>query len=80
MRTMEIRRNRRPWGGRRASLRKPDHRDYRHLTARGCRIYYQRVFGGQRLRFSMETSDWEEARQRRDIFEGAVERFDLSGR
>ena len=37
---------------------KPKATKYRNLTARGGAIYYARVVGGKRIRFSCETEDW----------------------
>jgi integrase len=41
----------------------------RNLTKRGGTIYYQRVVGGKRVRFSCETGDWSEAARVRDLYE-----------
>jgi len=48
---------------------KPEGARYRNLTARGGMIYYQRLVGGQRVRFSCEASDWEAAASVRDLYE-----------
>ena len=41
--------------------RKPSGRKYRNLTARGPVIYFERVVGGRRIRFSCDTDDWQAA-------------------
>ena len=38
--------------------RKPPGPKYQNLTARGGVIYYERVVGARRIRFSCETDDW----------------------
>ncbi len=48
---------------------KPRGPKYRNLVSRGDVIYYKRVVGGKRLRFSLETSEWEVAARRRDLYE-----------
>ncbi len=48
---------------------RPKGRRYRNLTARGGAIYYERVVGGRRIRFSTETADWGLAAAVRDAFE-----------
>ena len=49
--------------------RKPKGPKYRNLTARSGVIYYQRVAGGKRIRFSCETRNWNEAAAVRDLYE-----------
>jgi integrase len=49
--------------------RKPSGPKYRNLTVRGGIIYYQRVVGGKRIRFSCETGEWDEAARVRDLYE-----------
>ncbi len=49
--------------------RKPRGAKYRNLHLRGPKIYYQREIRGKRIRFSCETSDWNEAASIRDLYE-----------
>ena len=48
-------------GGESRMKRKPSGQKYRNLSARSGVIYYQRVVGGKRIRFSCETGEWNEA-------------------
>lgn len=49
--------------------RKPSGRKYRNLTVRKGVIYYQRVVGGKRIRFSCNTNDWQEAAAVAELYE-----------
>jgi len=49
--------------------RKPKAPKYRNLYARGGAIYYERVVGERRVRFSTKTDDWELAASVRDHYE-----------
>ena len=49
--------------------KKPNGRKYRNLVSRGAVIYYERVTDGRRIRFSTETSDWDQAAAVRDLYE-----------
>ena len=49
--------------------RKPNGPKYQNLTARGGVIYYERVAGARRIRFSCETDDWSVAAAVRAEFE-----------
>ncbi len=49
--------------------KKPKGRKYRNLVLRGTAIYYERVVDGSRIRFSTETSDWDQAAAVRDLYE-----------
>ena len=49
--------------------RKPKGNKSRNLSARGGAIYYERLVGGRRIRFSTMTDDWEIAASVRDEFE-----------
>jgi len=51
--------------------KRPKGSRYRNLTTRGGVIYYQKRVDGQRVRFSTETSDWDEAAAVRDEYEQA---------
>lgn len=48
---------------------KPSGPKYRNLFGRGGAIYYQRVVNLTRVRFSCETTDWDEAATVRDVYE-----------
>ena len=49
--------------------RKPTGAKYRNLVARGGVIYVERVRDGKRVRFSCETSDWDQAAACRDLYD-----------
>jgi len=49
--------------------KKPKGARYRNLTARGGVIYYEKVFDGERVRFSCQTDDWQRAAEVRDLYE-----------
>jgi integrase len=49
--------------------RRPRGSKYHNLTARGDVIYYERVFEGERVRFSTKTNDWDIAADVRSIYE-----------
>ena len=49
--------------------RKPDGPEYRNLFLRAGMIYYARVIGGKRIRFSCKTNDWERAATRVRLYE-----------
>jgi integrase len=49
--------------------KRPAGRKFRNLYARGGAIYFERVIGDRRIRFSTKTSNWEEAAATRDEYE-----------
>ena len=49
--------------------KKPKGKKYRNLVARGGVIYYEKVFDGERVRFSCQTDDWAKAAAVRDLYE-----------
>lgn len=49
--------------------KKPRGPRYRSLTARGSVIYYKRVIGGKRIRFSCHTDDWNRASEVARLYE-----------
>ncbi len=49
--------------------RKPPGRRYRNLVAYNGSIWYERVVGGKRDRFDLETTSWKEAAEARDYYE-----------
>jgi hypothetical protein len=49
--------------------RRPHSPRYRNLTARGGVVYYERLVGGRRRRFSCHTDDWDTAVAVRDLYE-----------
>jgi len=49
--------------------RKPSGARFRNLVVRGGAIYYERVVGGERIRFSCLTDDWTAAAAVRDEYE-----------
>jgi integrase len=55
--------------GDRQMRRKPRGSKYHNLTARDEVIYYERVFEGERVRFSTKSSDWDIAAAVRNIYE-----------
>jgi len=48
--------------------KKPKGAKYRNLTRRGSVVYFEAVLDGQRVRFSTEESDWNEAAAVRDTY------------
>ena len=49
--------------------RKPSGRKYRNLVAFRGSIWYERIVGGKRDRFDLETTSWKEAADARDYYE-----------
>ena len=50
-------------------MKRPKGTKCRNLTVRGNTIYYSRIVGGERIRFSTETSSWDDAIRVRDLYE-----------
>jgi integrase len=49
--------------------KRPAGRRFRNLYARGGAIYFERMIGERRIRFSTKTADWNEAAATRDEYE-----------